>query len=178
VTEGNYDALAMVRTCKRLFERIGLRPERLRLEWVSAGEGIRFANIMNEYAAQVQALGPVGKGEGLDAEELKFRLEAATRILPWLRLVLAQRLRVSPRTEEAYLRFFESAEFERLFEELVADKLVQSELTLLLSAKPASTSELAQRLRLSPAELSRHLRDSSRQGLVRFDPTRGSYSLA
>ena len=178
VTEGNYDALAMVKTCQRLLERIGLRPERLRLEWVSAGEGIRFANIMNEYGAQVQAMGPVGAGEGIEPAELRFRLEAATRILPWLRLVLAQRLRVSPRTEEAYLRFFESGEFERLFEELVADKLVASEIRLMLSERPASTTELAERLRLSPAEISRHLRDGSRQGLVRYDVGGGCYQLA
>ena len=33
----------MVYLCKKLLEHIGLNPERLRLEWVSAGEGIRFA---------------------------------------------------------------------------------------------------------------------------------------
>jgi DNA-binding transcriptional ArsR family regulator len=178
VTEGNYDALAMVETCKKLLERLGLRPERLRLEWVSAGEGIRFANIMNEYAARMQELGPLGKGEGIEPAELKFRLEAATRILPWLRLVLAQRLRVSPRTEAAYHAFFESPEFERLFEELVGDKLVAAEIALLLSEQPATTAQLAERLGLSAAEISRHLRDTSRQGLVRYDTAKKSYSLA
>jgi len=43
VTHGNYDALSMVYICKKLLEHIGVNPERLRIEWVSAGEGIRFA---------------------------------------------------------------------------------------------------------------------------------------
>jgi len=48
ITNGNYNALGMVKICKKLLEYIGINPERLRLEWVSAGEGIRFANIMRE----------------------------------------------------------------------------------------------------------------------------------
>ena len=51
--EGNYDAMSMVNLCKKLLEHIGINPKRLRLEWVSAGEGIRFANIMNEFAREI-----------------------------------------------------------------------------------------------------------------------------
>jgi coenzyme F420-reducing hydrogenase delta subunit len=51
--EGNYDAMSMVNLCRKLLEHIGINPKRLRLEWVSAGEGIRFANIMNEFAGEI-----------------------------------------------------------------------------------------------------------------------------
>ena len=54
VTNGNYDALSMVQICKRLLAHTGVNPDRVRLEWVSAGEGIRFANIMNEYGARCE----------------------------------------------------------------------------------------------------------------------------
>ena len=67
--EGNYDAMSMVSLCKKLLEHIGINPKRLRLEWVSAGEGIRFANIMNEFSREIEHLGPLGKSEGLDADE-------------------------------------------------------------------------------------------------------------
>ena len=36
ITEGNYDALATVHLYRKLMEHIGVRPERLRLEWVAA----------------------------------------------------------------------------------------------------------------------------------------------
>jgi NADH-quinone oxidoreductase subunit E len=123
VTHGNYDALSMVYICKKLLEHIGLNPERLRLEWVSAGEGIRFANIMNEFGPRIEKLGPLGKGEGLDEHELKFKLEAVTKLIPYIKLVQSERLRVSVRTEEAYNKFFTSEEFNRLFNELIGDKL-------------------------------------------------------
>jgi heterodisulfide reductase subunit A len=32
-------------------EKLGIRPERLQLEWISAAEGIRFANVMNHLEA-------------------------------------------------------------------------------------------------------------------------------
>jgi F420-non-reducing hydrogenase iron-sulfur subunit len=123
VTQGNYDALGMVNICKKLLEHIGLNPERLRLEWVSAGEGIRFASIMNEFVPRIEKLGPLGKGEGIDEHELKFKLEAVTKLIPYIKLVQSERLRVSDRTEEAYNNFFTSEEFNRLFNESIGDKL-------------------------------------------------------
>jgi F420-non-reducing hydrogenase iron-sulfur subunit len=123
VTHGNYDALGMVYVCKELLEHIGLNPERLKLEWVSAGEGIRFASIMNEFVPRMEQLGPLGKDEGVDEKELKFKLKAIMKLIPYIKLVLSERLRVSVRTEQAYTEFFTSEEFNRLFNELIGDKL-------------------------------------------------------
>ena len=64
VTNGNYDALSMVQICKRLLAHTGVNPDRVRLEWVSAGEGIRFANIMNEYGEAWVV------GYGIDADRI------------------------------------------------------------------------------------------------------------
>jgi F420-non-reducing hydrogenase iron-sulfur subunit len=123
VTHGNYDALAMVSVCKKLLELIGLNPQRLRLEWVSAGEGIRFANIMNEFVPMLEKLGPLGRGEGLDEQELVFKLEAIIKLVPYIKLVLSERLSVPVRTEEAYTEFFTGKEFSGLFDELIGNKL-------------------------------------------------------
>ncbi len=42
---------------KELLEFFGLEPERLRLEWVSASEGQKFARVINEFADQIGELG-------------------------------------------------------------------------------------------------------------------------
>jgi coenzyme F420-reducing hydrogenase delta subunit len=178
VTHGNYDALSMVYVCKKLLELTGLNPERLRLEWVSAGEGIRFANVMNEFGPRIEELGPLGKGEGLDEQELKFGLEAVTRLIPYIKLVLSEKLRAPARTEEAYHAFYSGEEFNRLFNESITDKWIKSRIVLLLREKPLSTGEISGALGLNPSEVARHMNSSSRQGLVRYDTNRNCYALA
>jgi NADH-quinone oxidoreductase subunit E len=167
VTHGNYDALSLVYICKKLMEHIGLNPERLRLEWVSAGEGIRFAGIMKDFSPKIEELGPLGKGEGIDEQELKFNLEAVTKLIPYIKLVQSERLRPPDRTEEAYHEFYTSEEFNRLFKELISDKLAESQIMALLQERPHSTGEISEKLGLSPSEASRHLQVSARNQSVK-----------
>ncbi len=168
-TEGNYHALGMMLLTRRLLKHIGVNPERLRLEWISAAEGIRFAQVMNDVVKKVKELGPLGKSEGIDENALEFKLEAVKNLLPYIKLVERERLRVHPDSEEAYKKFFASDEGDRLVSQLILDKLAISQMILLLRKKPRSTGEISEILALSPSEVSRHLNHAARQGLVRFD---------
>jgi len=55
---GNQNAVVQVEKSKQLLALLGFEAERLRLEWISAAEGARFARIMTEFTAQIRALGP------------------------------------------------------------------------------------------------------------------------
>jgi F420-non-reducing hydrogenase iron-sulfur subunit len=178
ITDGNYHALGLVLLAQKLLAHLGLNPERLRLEELSAGEGIRFAEVMNEFAVSLKKLGPLGTGEGLAPGVLARRLEAARQLVPYLRLVERERLRLAERSAEAYRRLSASPETDRLFQELVADKLAVGEIVALLRAGPQSTAELSQQLGLTPSAIARHVKGSSRHGLVKYDVSRGRYLLA
>ena len=106
ITHGNYDALSNVLLCKKIMEHIGLNPERLRIEFMSSGDGILLAEIINDYCKQVKEIGPLGKSEGIDEKELTFKLEAFTRIIPYVKLVEREKLRVPFKSEEAYYKYF------------------------------------------------------------------------
>jgi coenzyme F420-reducing hydrogenase delta subunit len=177
ITDGNYHTLGMVLLCRKIMEHIGLNPARLRLVSVSAGEGIRFAEIMNEFGAEIRALGPVGAGEGIEDGELTPRLSAVMKLVPYIKLVEMERLHVSEKSEEAYRQFYAGDEFDRLFNELIADKLAISQILMLLEEKPLSTGEMSGILGLSPSEVSRYITSSSRQGLVRYDTERKRFAL-
>lgn len=56
--EGNLRAEKRAEAIDLLLEDFGLEPERFRLEWVSASEGPRFAQVMTDVVASVRALGP------------------------------------------------------------------------------------------------------------------------
>lgn len=178
LTEGNYDALSLMHICKRLFGYAGIEPDRLRLEWLSSSEGIRFADIMNDFSRQVRELGPLGEREGLDATALRVKLEAITQLIPYVKLVERERLRVPVKSEEEYDRFFASAEFGEILDELVAGRLTISQIMLLLREGPLSTGEISEALGVKPAEVSRYLNSSSRQGFVRYDEAQKRFALA
>ena len=158
-------------------KHVGVSPERLRLEWIAASEGNRFAEVMSSFVAKLRELGPLGEGEGIDGDGLKLRLEASSRIVPYLKLVEREKLRVSAKSEDAYKTFYESDEADRLFQDLVAEKLAVSQILTLLEEKPLSTREISERLDLNPSDVSRHMNDSSRQGLVTYDLDQKCYAL-
>jgi len=56
---GNHRAAKRIPILKSLLEFVGLESERLRLDWVSASEGERFARIVSEFTEEVKALGPI-----------------------------------------------------------------------------------------------------------------------
>ena len=170
--EGNYDALGNTLIAKRILEHVGVNPERLRLEWVSAGEGIRFAEVMNDLSMNVKNLGPFGTSEGIDIAELQSRLDAAMQLVPYIKLVERERLRVPVRTEEGYRTFFGSDEFNALFKELILDKLVMSRIMGFVRPNTVSAGEISESLGLDPSEVARHLHDLAQQGLIWFDESR------
>ena len=178
MTEGNYDALFNMHLCRKLLEKIGVNPERLRLEWVSASEGTRYAEVMNDFGKTLKKLGPLGDSEGLDENTLKLKLEAVTRLVPYTKLVERERLRVRFDTEEKYDEYFAGDEFNRLFDELLMDKLAISQIMLLLQTNPLSARDIAEKLGLTPAAVSRHLNSSSRLGLLSFDEGQKRFTLA
>ena len=55
---GNFKAERRVAVLQKLMAQLGLEPERLRLEWISAAEGEKFANVVREFVADIKKLGP------------------------------------------------------------------------------------------------------------------------
>lgn len=177
-THGNHHAISMVLLCRKILEHLGLNPKRLRIEFISGSEGNLFVEIVNDFVSQVKDLGTLGQSEGIDEQGLKLKLQAATRLVPYFRVVANERLRVRFNTAEDYEEFYSSEEFKRLFRELIADRLAVSQITLLLRERPLSTGEISNILGLTPSEISRHLNSSAKQGLIRYEESQKRFALA
>jgi coenzyme F420-reducing hydrogenase delta subunit len=52
-----------------MLQKLGMSPERFRVEYVSAAEGVKFAEIVREMSAQMNALGK----EKIKAENAKLK---------------------------------------------------------------------------------------------------------
>jgi coenzyme F420-reducing hydrogenase delta subunit/ferredoxin len=119
-THGNYHALNVVLLCRKIMEHLGLNPERLSVEFMSAGDGILFAEVMSEFGKKVKGLGPLGKAEGLDGDELRSRLAGVIRLVPYIKVVKQEKLAFRLENPEAYDDFFTGDEIDRLFREVVS----------------------------------------------------------
>lgn len=55
---GNYKTQRKIALVKRLLSQLGMDPRRVRLEWVSAAEGGRFAQVVTDFVEEIKTLGP------------------------------------------------------------------------------------------------------------------------
>jgi F420-non-reducing hydrogenase iron-sulfur subunit len=55
---GNFKAFRRINLLKRVLKEFGMEPERLRLEWISASEGDKFAAVVRSMVEEIKKLGP------------------------------------------------------------------------------------------------------------------------
>jgi len=120
ITHGNYDALNMVLLGRKIMEFIGLDPERLRIEFMSSGEGIHFTEVVDDFSKKVKALGPLGKSDQIDRDELKSKLAEVRKLIPYIKIAKREKLKSRLENEAEYSELFSSAEIDKLFSEVVS----------------------------------------------------------
>jgi F420-non-reducing hydrogenase iron-sulfur subunit len=55
---GNFKAVRRISLLKKVLGEFGIEPERVRLEWISASEGDKFAAVVRDMTEQIKKLGP------------------------------------------------------------------------------------------------------------------------
>jgi coenzyme F420-reducing hydrogenase delta subunit len=64
---GNFKARRRIKLLKGILDQFGVQPQRLRLTWIGASDGVRLAEIMREMTEQIKALRP-GAAEAEDGD--------------------------------------------------------------------------------------------------------------
>ncbi len=59
--QGNFLARRRMSILKNLLEFMGIEPDRVRMTWVSAAEGKKFAEVVKEVTEDIRKLGPMKK---------------------------------------------------------------------------------------------------------------------
>jgi len=155
-----------------------VNPERLLLEWVSAAEGARFAEVVTTLTERIRKLGPLGSDTGEGIEPLRVKLQAA------MSAVSGEKLRwvAAKQTEfvtdgNKYGEVFTSHEVNRFLDGVILEEITVQQILSLLGLEPLSVKELAQRLNLSPVDVMRHVLALLRKELVILCEIRGRSPL-
>ncbi|MHA1763478.1 MAG: hydrogenase iron-sulfur subunit, partial [Promethearchaeota archaeon] len=69
--EGNYDMLRRYNEIKEILEKVGINSKRLRLEWISASEGKKFAEVVTDFVNQIKELGALPKTGDINLKKEK-----------------------------------------------------------------------------------------------------------
>ena len=55
---GNYKTNRRIKLLKKLLQEMGIEPERVRFEYISASEGVKFAQVVTDFVDELKKLGP------------------------------------------------------------------------------------------------------------------------
>jgi F420-non-reducing hydrogenase iron-sulfur subunit len=61
---GNQMAQKRIVLLRKVLSELGIEPERLRLEWISASEGEKFAKVVSDMTKKLKKLGPIPTKKG------------------------------------------------------------------------------------------------------------------
>ncbi len=67
--KGNMYARRRFAVLKKLLEYVGIEPDRFQVSWVSASEGTKFAQVIDEVTESIRALGPQKKLKKVGSDE-------------------------------------------------------------------------------------------------------------
>jgi coenzyme F420-reducing hydrogenase delta subunit len=173
--KGNLYEERKIKMLKKLIALTGLELERLRLEWVSAAEGQRFAQIVTEFTEQIKKLGPSPISRNNPDQKTLENLQAAKNAASdfKLRVLVGRELKL---TEEGnvYKEKVSQSDFDSLLDEAVEAEFIRHKIHLLTSAKPLPVKALAQATEKKPADVLRQIVAMRRRNMIALDHVEGT----
>ena len=152
--DGNYEAEKKYNMLKKLLTFINL-DNRVRLEWVSASEGMRFAEVVSEFTNSIKELGPSPLKEDKD---LLDKLEAIEMAAQSYRIrALVGRERTITESENVYGEKVPQDKFDNIFNPAIYDEYIRYRILLSLKKNPKSVKDLASEIEIDPSEVLEHL---------------------
>lgn len=136
---GNYQAERKVENTRKILKKTGVDERRLGLEWISAAEGARFAEVVNKFTELITNLGPLT----VDPHKIKAAKEEALDFrLRWL----VGREKDMLEKGNVFGEEVTKENFEILMDNVIETQFVRNSILTALKKEPMSAKELAKKL--------------------------------
>ena len=167
--EGNYEAMMKFDLVKRLLSFINYE-NRVRLEWVSASEGKRFAEVVTDFTNHIKQLGPSPTGMDNPDPVLVEKLKALKNAAGDQRLrTLVGRERKLTEQENVYGEVVSKEKFDELLNLAIKDEFERHWILLTLQKEPKSVKGIAKELKIDSSEVLKHIVTLRNQNLVELE---------
>ncbi len=166
---GNYEAEIKIGVLNKLLKLIGFS-ERLILDWVSASEGNRFAQVVNEFTEKIRDLGPSPIKDKKYKINITDELNVIKSALSDIRLrVFIGRKRSIITEGNVYGEVISEEEFDKILDQAIYDEYIRNKILLKIKNKSKSVPEISKEIRVEPNRVLEHIICLKSRGLVDFD---------
>jgi len=173
--EGNLYEERKIKMLKKLIALTGLELGRLRLEWVSAAEGQRFAQVVTEFTEQIKKLGPSPVSGKDSNQKILENLQAAKNAASdfKLRVLVGRELSLTEKGN-VYKEKVSQEDFDALLDEAVEAEFVRHKIHLLTKAEPLPVKALAEAVEMKPAAVLQQIVAMRRRNMITLDHIEGT----
>ncbi len=175
--EGNYEAEKKIMMVQKFLKEVDF-DQRVRLDWVSASEGTRFAKVVTEFIESIRDQGPSPlSGDHID-QELFINLKAIENSVSSDRIrALVGCQRKITEAENEYGEKVPIEEFNAVFNGAIHDEFVRHRILLSLSTQVLSVKDLATELKLDPSEILENMLTLKSRGEIDYQKIDGNTPL-
>ena len=163
---GNYEAEIKMKMLKKLLKIIGFA-ERLQLDWVSAAEGNRFAQLVNKFNEHIENLGPNPVRNKKLKNKIQSDFDAIKSVLRDSRLrILVGRERKIINEGNAYNERIPIEKFEQILDDTIQNEFERHKILQIISENGKSVPEISKEIQLAPNNVLNHIVSLRQKGLV------------
>ncbi|MBD3212426.1 MAG: hydrogenase iron-sulfur subunit [Candidatus Lokiarchaeota archaeon] len=167
--EGNYEAEIKYEMIKQFLSFIDLE-NRVRLEWVSASEGNRFAEVVTDFTNHIKDLGPSPMNSENNNDNLIDDIKALEMASTSYRMrALVGRQRALTEQENLYGEKIPEEEFQEIFKKAIYDEYIRHRILVSLGNDPKSVKDLAIEFEIKPSEILDHILVLKQRGQIAMD---------
>ena len=172
-SDGNYEAKIKYEMLQEILKFVKM-DRRIDLNWVSAAEGLYFANIITKFTERIHDLGPNPMVGPTKTRELEDKLQAIKQVVSGSRVrKLIGRERQMTEVGNVYDFKREVAQFKAMLKEVLDSEFIRNLIQVQLQSQPSSVKQVAQKLELDSKVVFEHFLILQQRGLIELYETQG-----
>lgn len=164
---GNIQAERKIGITRKLLDMAKIGSERLLLDWVSAGEGERFSQVVKQFIERIRSLGPFPLNQDMRQRLLAVRASLGGEKIRWM---IGKGPELMER-ENVYNEKLPRERLESLIEGTIRDELIKNLIIGLVESRPLAATEISKTLDLKMDETLSYLVSLVGEGRIGFDPS-------
>ncbi len=159
---GNYYAGRKAKFITKVLKICGIESERFMLDWVSAAEGARFAEVVSDFTQRIRELPPISEIEGLEKKADLAMKVAETERLRWL---TGKEWEITTQGN-VYNERIDQGQFDEIMDRNIEESFLMHQISSLVSNNPLKPGEVADNLNISSNKAFKLLLKMEDSGLV------------